>query len=334
MYTSKDIGIVIPTYNRAEDVDKTLSFLLENDNIPAGIYVVDQSPNDKTRQVVENAKKSFDNINFIKCKIASTAKASNIGIEKAKKKHKIVLMLDDDVDCFPGFLDGLLGEFNSNNKIYGVAAWGPGNELKNYSHFLRFIQKIILNFFLLPSKINNKFMVLGPYGNTGSYIRKQRISDAQWLPGVNMCYRREVFEDYKIPESKGYNLLQDIDVSYHTFRKYGKGSLVITDKAEVRHRGSQVERYPNSKLAFVSQEDRFIFYYRYFHNFPGTLKLIWSIFGLILLKSLSFIFKPNKKNFLDLKYFISSLSYNIKNRENIKKGEYRLFLDNDYNLSI
>ena len=337
MYNSTDIGVVIPTYDRAYDVERTINVLLKNNNHPGAIYVVDQSHNDKTKKAIYKIRRKFKNIFFIRSKQPSTAIASNTGIELAKRKFKIVLMLDDDVDCPSGFFNGLLQEFNENEKVYGCAAWARGaGEEKNPNSIKNRATKAILNFFLLPSKTNMKFKVLGPYGNTGSYnpIFKRRIEDAEWLSGVNMCYKKEVFEDYKIPESIGYNLLQDMDASYYVFKKYGKGSLVITDKTEVIHRGSQVGRYPDYKRAFVSQEDRFIFYYRFFNDFLGTLKFGWSVFGLVLLKTFNLIFKPNSENFFKIKYFLESFWYCFKNRQNIRSGKYRAFLNKDTSMKL
>lgn len=332
MYSAKDIGVMIPTYNRNTEVDRTLKILLSDKEKPGAVYVVDQSSNDNTKKVVEKYRKKYKNIYFVKSLPPSTSKASNKGLALAKK-FKIVLMLDDDVDCLPGFLDGILEEFK-NPRVYGVAAREISERVPIGNRFLRNLQKLALNFFLLPARSNLKFKVLGPYGNTGSYLFKGSVRDAEWFPGINMCYRTEAIKNYKIPESRGYNLLQDIDISYYILKKYGKGSLVITDKAKVIHRYSQTERYADNKLSFVSQEDRFIFYYRFFNNFSGTLKFIWSIFGLILLKTLAFVFHPNKNNFLKLKYFVKSLIYCIKNRNNIKKGKYRTFLDENLALKV
>lgn len=332
MYYKEDIGIVIPTYNRSMEVEKTLDVLFQNKNIPGAIYIMDQSNDNRTKKIVQKYKKNFPKISYIKIQSPSTSKASNTGIELAKKKFKLILMLDDDIDCFTGFLDGILYEFNNNKKIYGLSGEGIINIKKNQRYFNNMIKKIILNSFFLPNPTNIKLKVLGPYGNTGHSDSFSGTKNAEWLPGVFMCYKREVFDNYKIPESRGYNLLQDIDLSYYVFRKYGKGSLIVTDKAKYIHRFSQIERYPNHKLAFVNQEDRFIFYYRHFHNLIGTLKLIWSVFGLILIKITLLIFKPNKKNFLKLKYFLKSLFYCIKNRKNIKNRNYRLFLNEDLSL--
>jgi len=177
--------------------------------------------------------------------------------------------------------------------------------------------------------VNKKFKVLGPCGNTGSYIKRRRIPDAEWFPGVNMCYRSEALKNYSLPEPLGYNLLQDMDISYYVFKKYGNGSLVITDKALVKHRVSLVERYDDYKRTLAGQEDRFIFYYRYFNNPSGKIKFIWSNFGLILLKTLDFIFRPGRESYFRLKYSLKALKYCLKNRRQIRDGKYRSFLNKD-----
>ena len=55
--TEKDVCLIIPTYNRADDVYRTLSKLMENKNIPGKVIIIDQSKNDLTRKVVSNFNK-------------------------------------------------------------------------------------------------------------------------------------------------------------------------------------------------------------------------------------------------------------------------------------
>ncbi|MEI6058773.1 MAG: glycosyltransferase, partial [archaeon] len=58
-FSEKDVSVVIATYCRPEEMDRTLSKLIENSNLPGQIVVVDQSPDDKTKKVCQKYSKSL-----------------------------------------------------------------------------------------------------------------------------------------------------------------------------------------------------------------------------------------------------------------------------------
>ena len=96
MFKVKDVCIVIATYNRAEGVDRTLSYIIKQK--PGKVYVVDQTPNDSVKNVVKKYKKKFK-IEYIFSEQPSSSIAKNTGIKRGRKEgYKIILIVDDDVD--------------------------------------------------------------------------------------------------------------------------------------------------------------------------------------------------------------------------------------------
>ena len=128
-----------------------------------------------------------------------------------------------------------------------------------------------------------------------------------------------------LPPIKGYDLLEDIDESHRIYKKYGAGSLVMSPKCGVNHRYSLEQRYPHKKRIFSNHEDHFSFYYRHFNNVLGTIKMVWSLFGIILGGFAEFVFSPSRMNLLRVQYNLQAIIYCIRNRQNIKKGRYRMF---------
>jgi len=108
--------------------------------------------------------------------------------------------------------------------------------------------------------------------------------------------------------------------------------LVIPKRIRAYHHYSDIERYPDKKRIFVNHEDHFNFYYRYFYNLSGTLKLIWELFWINILNIFRVIIKPKKENFLKIKYLWQALYYCIKYRKKIKNGKGRMFLNEDLSM--
>ncbi len=325
--TEKDICLVIPTYNRSEDVDRTLYTIIKNKNVFGEIILVDQSKDDKTKKIAEKYSRYLP-INYIFSNVPSSSIAENIGVRNGKKKHELIVIAGDDVDFLPGYTKELVNIFNENPKVMGIG----GIDTKSMTHKPSFKNRVgasALSLFFLPAKSINKFMITGPYGCSGSFLVDKDVNDAQWIPGFNNCFRREVYEDYSFPEIKGYNVLEDIDGSYTAYRKYGEGSLLITPRCKVTHRESPKARYPEKKRIFANHEDHFYFYCRHFNNFSGTIRMIWSLFGIILGNSLRFLAKPGKESFSRLKYNVQGILYAYHNRNSIKKGRLREFLDDN-----
>lgn len=330
MFTEKNICLIIPTYNRSEDVDITMSALIKNKNIPGKIIIVDQSKDDKTKKILNKYKKKLP-LKYIYSSTPSSSIAESLGVNDAKKNFSLILISGDDVTFLPGYMKTLADEFDKNSRIMGIG----GIDIKSgaakhtsKSTFANFLLKL----FFLPFSEDHQFRVRGPYGFTASPVINRSINNAEWIPGFNNCFRSEVYKTYDFPKIRGYNVLEDIDCSYTIFKKYGSGSLMITPNCKVLHRESKTARYPERKRIFVNHEDHFAFYYRHFYTLLGTLKLSWSLLGIIIGNFLRASIKPSKESFLNLKNNIDGIFYAYKNRDKIKRGEFRSFLNDDLSM--
>jgi len=330
LLTKKDVCLVIATYNRPDDVERTLKSLIKNENVPGKIIIIDQSKDDRTKNAVEALKIKLP-VEYIFCKTLSADISMNIGIRKARNKFKIILTSGDDVDFLKGYMKEMLTEFNNDSKVMAIGGMNAA-EKYDFNKYGNKMANLFLKLAFLPYRADHKFKITGPYGHTDSPIIKRRINDAQWIPGFNMAARSEVYKEYLWPEIPGYNVLDDIDSSYVIYKKYGSGSLVISPKCKTLHRHSMVERYVEKKRIFVNHEDHFAFYYLHFNNFIGTIKLLWSINGIIIGNLMRVIAKPNKNNLLGLVYNVEGILCAYKNRKKINKKKYRSFLNKDLSL--
>ncbi len=318
--TEKDICIVIATYNRAEDIDRTLSTLIKNKNIPGKIIVIDQSKDNKTKKIVEKFKKNLP-IEYVFSKIPSSSIAKNKGINLAKKKFELILILDDDVDLFENYFKEALKEFNKRPNLKCLS----GVDMRK-NKIPSKLSTIWLRLFFLPYLKKNKVKVTGPYGNSIIANITKIIEDVEWIQGFNMFFRKKAFNNYSLQEIKGYNVIEDVDSSYRLFKKYGAGSLIITPKCKTYHRYSNIARYNERKRIYVNHEDHRYILYKYFPGLKNRIKFYWSILGIILGHLIRSLIKPTIQNRTYLKYNFNAIIYAYKNRNNIKKGIMREFL--------
>lgn len=336
MLTERDICILIPTFNRSKDVNRLVESIINCGTNPKKLIVLDQSKDNKTKKIINNYSKKNHYIEYKHYKIPSKNNALNHALEKVKEKYKLIFLIDDDVEVFKDFIKNVLEEFNKNPEIKGIGAVDLNDYNKyrslNYESFKFKLTNKLLDFMLLPHKENNKFRIIGPYGNTMTPRIDKDIKDCQWIPGFVMCYKSEIFKNYKIPERIGYDISEDIDPSYYIYRKYGVGSLVISKKIKVYHHYSQVGRYLDKKRIFVNHEDHLNFYFRQFPGLINLIKLIWEVFWIIVLNVFRLIIKPKRENLLKLTYLFQALSYCIKYRKEIKKGRARFFLNEDLSM--
>lgn len=322
MYSSKDISVIIPTYNRPKDLKETLNSLLHHSNYLREILIVDQSEDNKTKNLILSIKKRVNNIKYLHSKIPSLTIARNLGVKNSSISSKLICFLDDDVDIGKNYFEEIINVFNTNSETKAVSAYVPFPQLSKISLPEIFLRRIFyINF---PERNNAR--ILAPYCNTYP-ISLSKTINSQWLSGVNMVYKKDVFKYQKFDENLlGYTIAEDIDFSYRLYKKYPK-SVFITPHADINHRASLVERYPLEKISYINQVDHFYFYFK---NMSSSLKektlFVWSILGISSLRTAKTIFSPKKENILKLKFFFKSLIYCIKNLDKIKKGKVRDFI--------
>ncbi len=104
------VSIVIPTYNRAELLERTLGSL-KDVRVPAGVNVeILVVANACTDATVQTARACFAGMPF-PCRVVEEPTAGlNVARNRAvaESRHEIVAMLDDDVLVDPHWMEGLL----------------------------------------------------------------------------------------------------------------------------------------------------------------------------------------------------------------------------------
>lgn len=318
-YNLSDLTIIIPTYNRSDDLKQTLHSFSNYLSKLGEVIIVDQSKDNKTKYLVNSLRNK--KIKYIFSKEPSLTRARNLGILKTSKKSRIIGFLDDDVTLGKDYLPKIIETFNKNQPN-AVGIWfKPPVVIKSYEQFAK-------KLFFIEHLGKDSCRALSAYGNTYPYALSKPIN-AQWLPGFNMFFTSKILNEFNFDENLGrYGLAEDFDITYRIHKKYPK-SIILTPEANIVHRASTIERYPTEKSAYMNQIHHLYLNFKNF-NSSWTEKLIfcWSLFGILILRMLYLIKTLRKEEALKLWFFIKSLAYSFMNLRKIKRGNLRELLSN------
>ncbi len=313
-YNVEDISVIIPTYNRENDLKEKLS---QNKHIIQSIkelLIIDQSTNKDIFTLIKKLKNN--KIKYFHLQKPSLTAARNFGVSKVSKSSKIICFLDDDVTLSKNYLKEIISVFNNSVSVLAVGGYQAHKPSSFPNRLLNIFKKL---FFLGHLEKNNAY-VSSTYGN--NYPSElTRTINSNWIPGLNMCFKKIIFKEQKFDENlKGYALAEDLDFSYRIFKKHSN-SLFISPYASVIHRTSDVERYPTEKLIYTNQINHFYLNFKNFNsNFKEKFIFVWTLTGIVFLRLFGILLAPNKMNYLKLKFFILSLFFCFRNLSSIKKG--------------
>lgn len=318
------ISIIIPTYNRIDDLKDCLSSILSQAINPYEVIVVDDSETDSIKEFLAKKRQKFfeTSINILYIKNIgnkSLTSARNLGIQNAN--GNIILFLDDDVVLNNEYLLKMIHAFKENPQIYGlqglVTNWPERSPFqKMFYHFTKKILHPNYDYFITPSWLT----VYNPQPN-------HELSSCEWFSGCNQAYRCEVFEELKFDEQlKKYSSGEDIDFSYRVSRKY-PNSLFLLSTARCVHNMSPVGRMPNEKKIVMQ-----IVYatYFYFKNIPQTTEnLIFMVLGrlgFLAIEGFNILKNHKQGRLLGLIAMIKGNVFSFKYRSALKNGDLS-FLD-------
>lgn len=138
----KKISIIIPTYNRAHLLEKTIpTYIQKNVNI-IEVIIIDDCSQDNTKEIVEKLQEQYPMIRYYRLEKNSRQQAAkNKGIELLSKDCDYVYFADDDVIFLPNSLKYLIEtlEIYSADLVGGRALWA--NTLENITNYREFLKK-------------------------------------------------------------------------------------------------------------------------------------------------------------------------------------------------
>lgn len=191
------ISIIIPTYNRADILEKTLESIKSADfnqkNLE--IIVVDDGSIDNTKNIIKN----FDVLYFYQ-KNNGQASARNKGIKKAK--NDIIIFIGDDIILKKDFLSEHL-KFHNKYKENNFAILG-------YTNWHRDIEK---------NKFNNFLINGGPQFDYRK-LRHNTKTNFWHFYTSNISLKRELIQNEVFPEIYKTYGWEDIEFGFSLYKKY------------------------------------------------------------------------------------------------------------------
>lgn len=317
------ISIIIPTYNRVEDLNKCLDSIRFQTILPKEIVIVDDSDNNEIQDLLEHIKIEFKEKSiFLKYirnkKEKSLAIARNTGIEYTA--GDIILFLDDDVILDKDYIKQILKVYEKHPDALGVQGYITNID---FNRFWNTVHKIDLS----GHFERNKCRVQTSTDATYPYLLNDVIL-CQWLSGANHSYKRNIFQNFRYDENlKKYSYKEDVDMSYRIFKVH-PNSLFITPHAKLIHNLSKEGRIPNKMLLNMKQVYTLYFFYKNIdQNIINKMIFIWSwIMPLIINAFISivrFIKTGSKNGLITVIYTIGAYIICIKNIRYIKKGDLK-----------
>src|SRR3989338_4858676 len=154
-------SIIIPTYNRAKFLPKTLDSVVSQTLSchKYEILIIDDGSTDNTREKVAEFMKQYSDydIKYFYQKNAGPAKARNLGIKESK--GEIIFFTDDDCIVPHNWMATLLDGYRRYPDVVGVGGWHipPDGELEKsatsrYIHYVSFYSNSIFKQYLVRSE--------------------------------------------------------------------------------------------------------------------------------------------------------------------------------------
>jgi len=270
------VSVIIPTYNRREDLAELLDSLLLQTYKPLEVIVVDDTP---TNDIADMCGKFYNkfrerDVNLIYHKNLgkrSSAIARNLGVEKSS--GDILMFFDSDVILFPDYIEKILEVFMTNSRALAVQGWIINIERKKFYYLRQVFYKI----FCMSHHAKDSCRLF----EYPSALTK--VIECEALSGANFAVKREVFNHLQFDGNLlGYAYMEDLLFSHSLFKRFPH-SLFITPYAKCIHKVSQMGREEKDKLERHKQRCRLYVFTKLF-GWKGRLLYNWQNLGGIILK--------------------------------------------------
>ena len=237
-----EVTIVIPNYNGKKYLVPCLEALYGGTYIEMNVLVVDNGSKDNS---IEEAKESFPQTEFILLdQNYGFCRAVNVGIKSCQTPY--VLLLNNDTQIKPGFVEYLLSTIKREKRIFSVEA--KMIQVHN--------QELLDSAGTFYNALGWAF-ARGRDHSVGKYQKRCRTFAA--CAGAAI-YRRAIFDEIGLFDERHFAYLEDIDVGYRA-RIQGYVN-VYEPSAEVIHVGSAASgsRYNEFKIKYSARNNIYLIY--------------------------------------------------------------------------
>jgi GT2 family glycosyltransferase len=313
---SANVSIVIPTRNRSYDLKKLLNSILFQTILPREIIIVDDSSDEKTRNLVYSFKNRFSSegvsLKYLRGGEHGVAQKRNIGVFQST--GDICFFIDDDMILDRDYIKKVLEVYEKYPNALGVA----GYIVNIYSSGFSARDKLsnIIRRILLVFHFTRDACKVRPIGISYPFPLTKIIS-CDWLNAGSVSYRKKVFKEFKWDENlRTYSISEDKDLSYRIYKRY-PNSLYMTPYAKIFHAESPAARFPKKYVIYMGvAHSVYIFYKNFKQTLINNITFIWGLFFGHLIHQ---ILTRNPHNVI---FQIGAYLNLFKNFKQIKQGDF------------
>lgn len=317
-------SVIIPTYNRKDDLVFCLDSLKNQELKPDEILIVDDSSNNDIKNYILEITFEFQNININLIYVRnnkgrSLTKARNLGVKKST--GDIIIFLDDDVILESEYIKKTVEMYSSCPDLLGTQGF-----ITNFPQTGR-ILNIINRIFFLEHIEKDRCRVLPSTRITYPKNNKNMKSlFCEWLSGSNHSYRRKIFQEYEYDENMvRYSYKEDADLSCRIHKKY-PNTLMLIPEARCVHNVSTQGRILIKEQIFMDIGYTYYFFHKNIQNtFINRAIFRWSNFGFYLKKTIEIILKGEGNKKKQLMYLIQGYILLKKKCDSLKDNDLKEF---------
>ncbi|MGY5850377.1 glycosyltransferase family 2 protein [Salegentibacter sp. F14] len=287
-------NLIICTYKRPGAIGKLLESLAKQSRLPDELLVIDASPDELTRKLLENKK--FPGLKYFKVedKDRGLTRQRNYGIQKAAEDIEVICFLDDDIILEPDYFEKLITTYSVFPDAIGIGGyitnevnWEENDRAPAYQEFKidGFIRTLGSRNLLRkrmgllsdrPPGIMPEFsngLSIGFLPPTG------KTYPVEFFMGGVASYRKSLFQKLNFCEYfVGYGLYEDMDFC---LRASKFGQLYVNTAARVAHHHEQSGRPDKFKYGkMVIRNGWYVWRVKY--NSPG-IKATFKWYALAVL---------------------------------------------------
>ncbi len=173
---SRSADIILCTRNRGALLTATLDSLRASRRTEFQVYVVDQSQNQETAQVVLPVCAADSRFHLVPTKTKGLDIARNLGVRSGS--GDVVIYIDDDCRAEPGWLDALMAEYDRDPQVWAVFGRILPGESKDPNRVLRKWERA------LP---------MAMVDHPARKVFEKNVFDLGFGHGANMSFARSTF---------------------------------------------------------------------------------------------------------------------------------------------
>lgn len=282
MSESKHISVVIPTMNRPDTLQETLTSYVNGDILPDQVVIIDQTQNDDVRHQVKNVVDAFNArlaIDYLYQKVPSLTKARNAGLSRCR--CDTVIFSDDDITVQEDTIKNVI-EIMKNIEISMIAGINSKDKYSTSPSGYFFGKKSYRkrNIGHVAKSVVGRFPEKRVHGTV----------DTEWAMGFFFVVRKslvEKWENYWDESLTSYAYAEDLDFSYSYFKHSAAAGMrcILDERIIVEHKVSTEWRVPSRKSTMMYVINREYLSYKHQMGWATRVVTRWCNFGEFLIRA-------------------------------------------------